>query len=188
MISDKDRSGWFGGSDTSYIVGNWKTESFKKWWLEKLGLRRNTFTNKAMNAGAHFEHKILATIPGVRMDHQILIPELRLRVNLDGDKDGTIYEVKTHREDVNFKVSKQYWRQAQIEMFAHKTDKLYIVSYPLREREYKNYFAEIDEARILFTNVNYDGRFICGEYMPRLRYLKKCLEEGVMPSEIDYAK
>ena len=37
MIHNHDRSGWFGASDTSTIMGNWATETFRKWWLEKLG-------------------------------------------------------------------------------------------------------------------------------------------------------
>ena len=38
MIADQDRSGWFGASDTSYVMGNWHTKTFKDWWLKKMGL------------------------------------------------------------------------------------------------------------------------------------------------------
>lgn len=179
MITTKDRSGWFGASDTSTIVGNYNTKTFKSWWLQKLGLSQNTFSNKAMEVGNVFEHKILDTISGVRKDHQILIPELRLRVNYDGDKDGTIYEVKTTKGEA--KVSKAYWRQAQVEMFAMKTDRLYIVFYQLTERDYLNYFAEIDPARLTMIPVEYDHEWIEKEYYPKLKYLVKCLEEGVLP-------
>lgn len=180
MIINKDRSGWFGGSDTSYVVGNWNTDSFKFWWLEKLGFRQNTLNNKAMQCGNAFEHKILDCID-CRKDHQILMPELKLRVNLDGDKDGTIYEVKTHKADKEFKVSKAYWRQAQIEMFAYKTQNLYIVSYALTEQEYKNYFTEIETERIQYNKVDYDEDFVNNEYLPKLKYLCKCLDEKEMP-------
>jgi hypothetical protein len=180
MIADKDRSGWFGGSDTSYIVGNWQTDSFKLWWLEKIGLRQNALNTKAMKCGNAFEHKILDCI-GCRKDYQIMIPELKLRVNFDGDQDGTIYEVKTHKADKPFKVSKAYWRQAQVEMFAMQTKTLYIVSYALTEQEYLNYFTEIEPERIQCHKVEYDEDFINSEYLPKLKILVECLEKGALP-------
>lgn len=185
MIANKDRSGWFGGSDTSYIVGNWQTDSFKKWWLEKLGLRQNDLNTKAMKCGNAYEHKILDCI-GCRKDHQIIIPELKLRVNYDGDRDGTIYEVKTFKVEKGFRVSKAYWRQAQVEMYAMKTESLYVVAYPLGDAEYRNYFMEIDTDNIQYHKVEYDTDFIETEYLPKLKYLAQCLELRKMPSKEEY--
>lgn len=181
MIADKDRSFWFGASDTFYIVGNYQTASFKKWWLEKIGLRKSTLQTKAMKCGNAFEHKILDTIPGIRKDHQIIIPELRLRVNYDGDLYPTIYEVKTHMEEKTFKVSKAYWRQAQVEMFAYGTDQLKILSYALTEDDYKNYFKEIDLNRLKEHPVVYEAHWVSEEYLPKLKYLCRCMENGVLP-------
>jgi len=181
MITSKDRSDWFGASDTSFIVGNYDTKTFKKWWLTKIGWKSDNFSNLAMTTGTYFEHKILDMIPGVRKDHQIIIPELCLRVNYDGDKDGVIYEVKTHNIDKPFKVSKAYWRQAQVEMYAMNTTELYMTSYGLTEADYKNYFTPIEVDRITYTKVEYDEGFIENEYLPKLKYLCKCLEEGKMP-------
>ena len=59
MISDNDRSGWFGASDTKYIMGNWNTKTFQNWWLTKLGISTSNFRNTAMNAGTYYEHAIL---------------------------------------------------------------------------------------------------------------------------------
>ena len=145
MIQSQDRSGYIGASDTSYVVGNWKTKSFEKWWLEKLGIAKNDFSNEAIKAGNNYEHKILEAlnIEGLQTDKQII--EDRLRVNLDGNTETCIYEVKTHNADKEFKVSKQYWRQAQVEMYASNIKKLYIVAYSLIESDYKNYFNEIDK-------------------------------------------
>lgn len=50
MIHDQDRSGWFGASDTGIIMRRWDTDTFYKWWLEKLGLEKSTYTNKYMAA------------------------------------------------------------------------------------------------------------------------------------------
>ena len=85
MISDNDRSGFFGASDTSYIMGNWNTKTFKKWWMAKLGIDTSHYTSVAMNAGTYYEHGVLDVIGSPRKDHQIIIPEYKLRINLDGD-------------------------------------------------------------------------------------------------------
>jgi hypothetical protein len=180
MITNHDRSRYFGASDASKVVGNWETPSFKQWWLEKMGLRRNTFTNKAMKTGTWYEHLILDTIEGVRQDFTITIEDLRIRVNYDGDKDGIIYEVKTHNIDKPFKVSKAYWRQAQVEMYAMNTRELYIVSYGLTKKEYMNYFSDIEPSRIVYTKIEYDAAFI-EEYLADLKILRECLIAGTMP-------
>lgn len=180
MISDKDRSGWFGASDTAMIIGNTQTKTFKNWWLEKLGLRSNSLNTKAMKVGTEYEHKILATIPNVKMDRQILVTELHLRVNLDGEDESTIYEVKTHMIDKPFKVPKNYREQVMVQMFATGIKNAYIVSYGLTEGDYKNYFNEIDTERIKYDKIDYDEEFI-SRYLKRLNYLCECLEKGVMP-------
>lgn len=179
MITDKDRSYWFGASDTSKIMGNYDTKTFKKWWLEKLGLRRSTFESKAMKTGTHYEHKILDTIPNIKKDRQIFICCLRLRVNLDGETEDTIYEVKTHISDT-FKLVKSYRQQVQVQMFATGKRRAYIVAYKLTESDYKNYFNKIDLERITYHQINYDEDFI-NEYLEKLKYLCECLRKGKMP-------
>lgn len=181
MIQSQDRSYYIGASDTSMVVGNWATKTFEKWWLEKLGFNKNDIKTEAMQAGTNYEHKILDAleIDGLEKDKQIIID--RLRVNLDGNTDTCIFEVKTHNIEKEFKVSKQYWRQAQVEMFASNIHKLYIVVYSLQENDYKNYFNKIDKERIKFLQVDYDEKFITEEYIPKLEILTRCLKEGVFP-------
>ena len=181
MIQSQDRSFYIGASDTSMVVGNWKTKTFEKWWLEKLGLHKNNFQTEATMAGNNYEHKILDSleIENLEKDKQIIID--RLRVNLDGNTDTCIYEVKTYNSEKEFKVSKQYWRQSQIEMYASGIYKLYIVAYALVENDYKNYFNEIDKERLQLIPIEYDEQFIINEYLPKLEILTKCLKEGVFP-------
>ena len=159
MIADKDRSGWFGASDTATIMGNYGTATFKNWWLEKMGLHTNSVNTKAMKAGTAYEHKILDTIPNVVKDRQIIIPELRLRVNLDGETDDTIHEVKTHK-DTEFKPPKKYIQQVNVQMFASGKRKAQIDAYRLTEADYLNYFNEIDLDRLTIHPVAYDEEFI----------------------------
>lgn len=189
MISDHDRSGWFGASDTATIMGNWKTKTFGKWWMQKLGLDNSHFTNTAMNAGTYYEHEILDYIKAPRRDFQILLPALRLRVNLDGDGQGQIYEVKTHSAAKEFKVTKAYWQQVQVQMWAKSqvervVPHAEIVAYGLTEEDYRNFFNPIDPARLKKYPIGYDPAFI-EQYLVRLKYLKECLERGAWPDEAD---
>lgn len=163
------------------VVGNWTTKTFEKWWLEKLGLYKNELKTEAMQTGTNYEHKILEAldINNLEMDKQIIVN--RLRVNLDGNTDTCIYEVKTYKTGKEFKVSKQYWRQAQVEMYASNIHELYIVAYELMENDYKNFFNKIDRKRIKFFKVEYDERFIVEEYLPKLNILSNCLEKGGFP-------
>lgn len=183
MIQSQDRSYYIGASDTSFVVGNWKTKTFEKWWLEKIGIYKNEIKTEAMQTGTNYEHKILDAleIEGLEKDKQIIYEDLRLRVNYDGNTDTCIYEVKTYNAEKEFKVSKQYWRQAQVEMFAKKTYKLNIVAYGLKEEDYKNFFNKIDKDRIKFYPVEYDKNFVEKEYLPKLKILAECLKKGVFP-------
>lgn len=185
MIKSKSRSGWFGASDTAMVMGNWNTATFRKWWLVKLGLAESDFTNRQMAAGTAYEHRILQNLGISVMDRQIRCRCLRLRVNLDGETATEISEVKTHGKPV-FKVTKAYWMQAQVEMFATRK-KLRIVAYRMTEEEYKNYFLDIDRERITFHPIEYDAAWIEDEYLPRIVYLAHSLRKGKMPdaSEIE---
>lgn len=186
MIQSQDRSGYIGASDTSMVVGNWQTKTFEQWWLEKLGLNKKQLNTEAIKAGNNYEHKVLEAldIEALEMDKQII--KNKLRVNLDGNTDDCIYEVKTHNSNKEFKVSKQYWRQAQVEMYASNIFNLYIVAYELKKNDYKNYFNDIDKERIKKIKVEYDKDFINREYLPRLRILEQCLIEGRFPERISY--
>lgn len=187
MITSQDRSGWFGASDASYIMGNWGTKTFKKWWMIKLGIDTSHFTNVSMNAGTYYEHAILDCLGVPRKDYQILLPEYRLRINYDGDGFGRVDEVKTYKFEKGFKVSKAYWQQAQVQMFGKlKTEKEIpahnIWAYGLLDEDYKNFFNPIDKERLKAYPTEYDRVFI-DNFLMRVDYLKYCLEKGVMPDE-----
>lgn len=184
MIQSQDRSYYIGASDTSMVVGNWKTKTFEKWWLEKLGLNKNNIKTDAMITGTNYEHKILEilNIENLEKDKQIIIEDLRLRVNLDGNTDTCIYEVKTHNIEKEFKVSKQYWRQAQVEMYASNIYELYIVAYGLESDDYTNYFNLVNKENIQKFKIDYDEKFIQEEYLPKLKILSECLKKGVFPN------
>lgn len=187
MIKNKNRSYYFGASDTKYVIGNWETKSFEKWWLEKLNLYQNNYTNEAMITGTIFEHKILDSleIPKLKKDKQIKKRKLRLRVNLDGNTKSCIYEVKTYNLEKGFNLSKAYIQQVQIQMYITKIKRSYIVAYGLKREDYKNYFNEIDKERINYHKIEYDNNFIENEYLPKLKYLSKCLKKGTHPKIIE---
>lgn len=182
MIADKDRSGWFGASDTMYIMGNWKIKTFDEWWKVKLGFIEKQLDNKYTKAGTEYEHKIIDALDiEVEKDKQILLPQYRLRVNLDANTDTTIYEIKTYKAENGFeKPPKKYIEQVQVQMFATGLRDAYIIAYPMTNEHYENYFLDIDKSLIKRFRIEYDGNFIT-KYMQRLIYLKDCLIKGVFP-------
>ena len=186
MITDRDRSGYFGASDCSYIMGNWNTKTFKKWWLTKMGLNDEHFTTRAMNAGTYYEGAILDAVGVPRRNYQIIIPEYRLRVNLDGDGIGRVDEVKTHSADKTFKVTKAYRQQVNVQMYAKLIEEgriptANIHAYGLTEADYRNFFNPIDFERLKTYKVEYDECFIEG-FLQRLVCLADCLTKGTFPS------
>ena len=186
MIHDQDRSGWIGASDTSMVMGNWSTPSFARWWLVKLGVGRQGYTSRAMQTGTALEHRILEHLGVTRMDRQIKIRRLRLRVNLDGETHTRIQEVKTYSGE-RFTLSKAYWQQAQVESFAaHKP--VDIVSYHVTAEDYRNWFLPIEDARMQIHAVEYDAAGIDEAYLPRLRYLAHCLTDGRWPDAGRFSK
>ena len=182
MIASQDRSEYFGASDTAFIVGNWKTATFEKWWLQKLGINQVHFHNKYTSAGTHYEHRILESLEiPMELDKQIIIEDLRLRVNLDGNDSDTIYECKTYKFDKGFKMPKKYIQQVQVQMFASGLRKAKIIVYGLKEEDYDNYFHEIDPGRRDEIVITYDEKWIAEVYLPKLKYLAECLKEGRFP-------
>lgn len=179
MIHDQDRSGWFGASDTGIIMRRWDTDTFYKWWLEKLGIERSTYTNKYMAAGTAYEGRVLDYLGIEKRDRQIRIPKYRIRVNLDGETRDTIHEVKTHKDE--YKLSVGHWGQAQVEMFAAKKE-LVINSYRMTDAEYANFFLPIDPKRLREHPVPYDYHWITRKYLPRIVVLCESLKKGAMPS------
>lgn len=193
MIASQDRSGWFGASDTNMVLAtNYNTKTFINWWAVKLGEQESDFKGSIYTeAGNKYEHPILQSInENMNLDRQIIIDKHLLRVNYDGDFNGTIYEVKTHRADKEYEVSTTHWRQTQVEMYAYKTmaeelelppfKKLYIVSYALYPDEYytDSEEVEVDFSRVVFHEVKYDKSFIKGEYLPMLKEKARALRKG----------
>lgn len=181
MIASQDRSGWFGASDISKIIGNRKTATWQKWWLQKLGLDTSHFTNPAMTAGTYKEHQILEYIGAEEMDKQILLPELLLRINLDGNSGKTIHEVKTFAWVPDWKPPKHYLQQVNVQMFGHQSGAAEIVAYGLLPEDYDNFFLPIDPLRLMRIPVAYDEEFINGKFLPNLQELAGYLRKGMMP-------
>lgn len=186
MIHNKDRSGWFGASDTSKIMSKWQGKTFDKWWLVKLGLSQESYTNLAMQTGTALEHRILDYLGIVRRDRQIKIRKYCLRVNLDGETPHEINEIKTHSADV-FTVSKAYWQQAQVEMFAAKK-KCKIVAYQITSDDYRNWYLPIDPNRLTEHPIKYNEEWVNTQYLTRLKYLATCLRSQKWPKMEDFKK
>jgi hypothetical protein len=188
LIKDRDRSGYIGASDTKFVVGNWKTKTFENWWLEKLGLSRNNFSNKYTEAGNNYEHKIIdaLNIPFLEKDNQFV--KGRLRVNLDANTKNKIHEIKTYNHEKGFdlKRHKDYVNQVQVQMYVSGIHNAEIDAYGLLESDYKNYFNEIDKSRLSKHEIDYDEMWIRQEYLPKFNYLEECLIRQKFPSREEF--
>ena len=185
MITDHDRSGYFGASDVAFVVGNWRTKTWLNWWMQKIGVNRDHFDNRYTLAGTNYEHRILESlgIPGLRLDEQVIHESLRLRVNYDGLTDDCTYECKTYKLEKGWRMPKKYWQQVQVQMFAKGITRGQIVAYGLTEEDYDNFLRPIDPGRIIREDIGYDPVWISTEFLPKLRCLAGCLEKGMLPQE-----
>ena len=185
MIVSQDRSGYIGASDVQYVIGNWKTKTWEKWWMQKLGINTDHFENEYTKAGTNWEHRILDSLhlPNLEKDKQIIIEDLRLRVNLDGNTPFRIHEVKTYQWEKGWKKTPQkYINQVQVQMFASGIHEAEIDAYGLVPEDYRNYLREVDPERLKGIPVVYDPRWIETVYLPKLRILADCLKRGVFPN------
>ena len=185
MITDHDRSGYFGASDTDKVIGNWKTKTWERWWLQKLGINHEHFDNQYTMAGTNWEHRILDSlgIPDLEKDKQVIIEDLLLRVNLDGNTPTRIKEVKTYQWVKGWKKTPpKYINQVQVQMFASGIHEADIVAYGLEPADYDNYFRDLDPQRLQQIPVAYDPKWIETVYLPKLRILADCLKRGVFPN------
>ena len=185
MITDHDRSYYFGASDTDKIIGNWKTKTWEKWWMQKLGINTDHFDNRYTVAGTNWEHRILDSLqlPNMEKDKQIIIEDLRLRVNLDGSTPFCIKEVKTYQWEKGWKKTPaKYINQVQVQIFASGIPEADIVAYGLVEADYDNFFRPIDPERLQQIPVVYDPAWVENVYLPKLRILADCLKRGVFPN------
>lgn len=189
MITDHDRSGWIGASDVQFVVGNWKTKTWEKWWMQKLGINADHFDNQYTLAGTNWEHRILDSLhlPNLEKDKQIIIEDLRLRVNLDGNTPFRIKEVKTYQWEKGWKKTPQkYEWQTHVQVFGARLacmeiEGADIVAYGLEPEDYINYLRAFDPRRLQEIPVVYDPRWAEKVYLPKHMILCDCLKRGVFP-------
>lgn len=183
MIASNDRSGYIGASDVQFVIGNWKTKTWENWWMQKLGINTDHFDNRYTVAGTNWEHRILDSlhIPDLEKDKQIIIEDLLLRVNLDGNTPSRIKEVKTYQWAKGFKCPQKYRNQTQVQMFGSEIFGVDIVAYGLVEDDYDNFLREIDPQRRQEIPVEYDKKWVETVYLPKHLILADCLKRGVFP-------
>jgi len=202
MIENKDRKYWFGASDTKYVMNeNHSTATWQGFWAEKCGVAVKDSETIYTATGTAFEHPILDAVDkDINKDRQIILEEKRIRVNYDGDKDGIIFEVKTHKAENDFMTKnatyqflpKHIYGQVQVQMYVwkeafergmvlEKFDKLYVLEYPLYEADFVEE-TDIDFKRIKFHKVKYDKCFI-KEYKKKLEPLTEELLQVIRDGE-----
>lgn len=192
MITNHDRSGWFGASDTATIMRGWETASFRAWWLEKTGICAADYHSWAMDVGNIMEIPIIEAIEraeGRRIQkgkHPLYKPNLRLRVNFDGLTPQSVVEIKTTGQGFK-KPPLSYWQQAQVLMLATRRPVCELYAYHLADDDYTApYFPEIDMERMKRFEIPYDPEWIRMKYTPRLKFLARCLRRRVIPDAAQF--
>ena len=186
MIKNQDRSGWFGASDTATIMGNWGTNSFAQWWGVKCGWFAQDYHSWAMDVGNIMEHAIVdavaqETCQRIRKGKFPAYRFHRLRVNYDGLTRKNVIEIKTSGKGFA-KVPQGYWMQCQVLMHTLHRKHCQLWLYVLEEGDYLHpYFASIDQERLHCFAIEYDRDWVKTQYLPRLKYLARCLRKGVYP-------
>lgn len=196
MITDYSRKLWIGASDSlKVITPNHSTQSWREWWHEKLGLCERDFQgNIYTHAGTIYEHPILESWDkNINKDRQLIIEDLRLRINYDGDLDGNIFEVKTHKAEKPFEISKYIQAQVQTQMYVWKEkaklgevpnfNNLYILSYGLYEDEYDVEEPQIDFNRIKVHKVKYNKAEV-KHFLKCLKPLAEEIKEHINAKEV----
>ena len=190
MIQSHDRSGYIGASDVAYVIGNWKTKTWEKWWMQKLGINQDHFENEYTKAGTNWEHRILDSLhlPDLEKDKQIIIEDLKLRVNLDGNTPFRIKEVKTYQLEKGWKKTPaKYINQTHVQVFGAwmsgmEIEGADIVAYGLEPEDYRNYLRELDPNRLKEIPVQYDPEWMKTVYLPKHLILAEALKRGVFPN------
>ena len=189
MITNHDRSRWFGASDTATIMGNWGTKTFAKWWTVKLGVTEQTYHSIPMDVGNIMEHAIIDKVGEITGRHikkgrrALYLPRLRLRVNYDGLLPDCVVEIKTTARPFK-SAPKNYWMQCQVLMFRTRRSRCELWAYEVDMQDYAApYFARIKPDRLRLFEIPYDGDWIETRYLPRLRALAAALRERRFPDE-----
>lgn len=194
MITNKDRTGLFGASDTKYIMSNWDTSTFMSWFQSKIGTKDNSFSNVYTISGSIKEHQLSDHYSEthkekVILDRQVRLKKLKLRVNLDCETKTKIIEIKTHKyTESEWKMPKEYVWQVWVQMFATKKRVACIYAYAMKDEDYDNFFLPIDKERIDEIPIEYNEQWIKNEYLPRLVYLANCLIKRKTPNYDEFLK
>ena len=189
----KERVGTFGASDTHFIMGNWDTTTFLNWWQTKMGVKVNDFRNVYTIAGTYKEHQLADWYEQkhkskLTRDRKVKVRGTKLVVNLDSETKDTVIEIKTHKQtDKDWQISKNYWMQVQVQMFATKK-KGKILAYALTEEDYNNFYLPIEDDRVSEHDISYDEQWVKNEYLPRLVYLAECLKKRKTPNKEEFER
>ena len=178
MITDKSRDYYIGASDTHFVMMNFDTKTFQRWWQVKIGADENEIESVYTIAGNIYEQRILDEIFVPYRNEQFIVGQLR--VNLDGRTDQEVVEVKTSKKPYT-KVKTDHWQQTQVEMFATCLTKARLVAYEMEEADYE-YIRDIDLDRLKTFTIEYDEDWVLNEYMPRFNYLTFCFNDEITPS------
>lgn len=199
MISERNTKGYIGGSDAVRVFGGWETETFKKFWRERLtGESESMFDTIHTATGNIMEAEVLTAVgvPRKYWNASFEPKETIAGINTDAfDHDLKVYhEVKTALVDHAYKwilggaISSIYMQQIQHGLYVTGASvaKLHVLLMTREEKE-NPFMVEDVKSKIHtfeFSREFFDSRPVTmamyGAFIGALTY---CYRKGLSPTD-----
>lgn len=188
ITTTSDRHLYIGGSEANMIYLNYETETFKKWWSEKLtGIKNDSFTNLSMSVGTILEHEVIdlyESVHGVKGIRDKSAVKGIARANTDYIIHDKVCDVKVTKKAVDWylkgKVPLNYKRQLIHYLYVFDLKKASIIAYQIDDEMLNNPFQQLNENNIFEIPVPITVKEI-QIHRQKLEYLEYCRDLNIFP-------
>lgn len=173
------------------IYMNYQSESFKKWWAEKLTeFPSKSFTNKSMAVGTILEHDVIdlyERIHNIKGERDKQKVKGIARANTDYILDNKVSDVKVTKKAFEWflteKIPIHYKRQLIHYMYVFGLNRASIIAYQTNDDLLNNPFAELDRYKLYEIPIKITQKDI-QVHKQKIEYLEFCKEMNVFPEVI----
>lgn len=188
ITTTNDRNRYIGGSEANMIYMNYQSESFIKWWSEKLTeLPSKSFTNKSMEVGTILEHDVIdlyERIHNVKGERDKQKVKGIARANTDYILEDKVSDVKVTKKAFEWflteKVPIHYKRQLIHYMYVFGLNRASIIAYQTDDNLLNNPFIKLDRYKLYEIPVKITKKEI-ELHKKKIEYLEFCKEMNVFP-------
>lgn len=196
--TERNIKGYIGGSDAVRVHGGWETDTFKRFWRERLtGIRESdSFDSIHTSAGNVMESEILEAVGVDRKYWNTFFEpkETIAGINTDAFEPNIYHEVKTVLWEAGAKwiiggaISANYIYQVQHGMFVTGAEEARLHVCLMTEAEKYNPFSVQDVSSRIhtfkFNRMYFDTtKVTLAMYGALIRHLTDCYRKGVFPTD-----